>query len=111
LVSLLVIVERSPLAMVHRISLSRLLLAWRVFATVQGNIAGGAGVGGCGKGSGIRLSARELLDILMEALDDILEWGWVEGGQQEHEDLVDRWMRQKRPNRGALAMGNMWISL
>jgi hypothetical protein len=96
----LAIVERSPLVMAHRISLSRSSLAQRVFTTVQGDIAGGAGVGGCEKGSSIGLSARETLDILMELLDDILEWGWVEGGGQEHEDLVSWWMRQKRPDRG-----------
>jgi hypothetical protein len=94
--------------MAHRISLSRLLLAQRVFATIHRDIAGGAGIGGCGKGSGIGLSAGETLDILMEALDDILEWGWVEGVGQEHEDLVSQWIRQKRPDRGLLAMGRIW---
>ena len=39
---------------------------------------------------------------MMEVLDDILEWGWVESGGQEHKDLVDWWMRQKRPDRGSV---------
>jgi hypothetical protein len=102
-------VDRSLLVMVCRISSSRLSLVQRVFATIRGDIVGGAGIGGCRKGSSINLLAGELLDILMELLDDILEWGRVESGGQEHKNLVDRWMRQKRPDRGMLVMGNTQI--
>jgi hypothetical protein len=51
-VSLLAMVDNRPLMIVWSTSSLRSSLAWRVLATVQGNIAGGTGIGGHRKGSG-----------------------------------------------------------
>jgi hypothetical protein len=34
--------------------------------------------------------------MLIELLNDMLEWWWIEGWGQEHKDLLHQWMRQKR---------------
>jgi hypothetical protein len=46
---------------------------------VWGNIAGGAGIGGHGKGSEIGLLAGDLLDMLIELFEDMSKWCWVKG--------------------------------
>jgi hypothetical protein len=88
LVSLLTMVERSPLVIIHRMALLSLSLEWRVLATVQGDMAGSAGVRGHGKGSRIGLLAGETLDMLIELFNDILEWWWVEGYGQKHDVMT-----------------------
>jgi hypothetical protein len=67
---------------------------------VLGDMAGGASIGGHEKGSRIGFLAGSSLNMLIELLKDIAEQCWVEGWGQEHKDLLQWWIRQKRSGGG-----------
>src|SRR6266850_2268190 len=93
-VSRLVIVVRSPFAMVRRSATSMSLFAARVDWIVLGDIAGGAGVAGRGIGRGAEDSAGNTFDRLIDPFDDM----WT--GRGYGRDRCDRYMVRRLSSGG-----------